>query len=152
MEILTLGREVVVSIKTLYENFGEHSRDWNIVVDEEGDGYYDLWNEHGCVCMDGETCVIERVEEDYLVLRNLEQEPGEHNPYTFKLEREHAAVCLWLTSLPTDMERLKEDGITLEQISEELSYREGAPDTTWDDNLFEYTTSELEYVEQHWND
>ena len=47
--------------------------------------------------------------------------------------------------------KLKADGITLEEVAEELNYRHNANDLKWDDNLFEYSTEELELIEQFWD-
>ena len=47
-----------------------------------------------------------------------------------------------------EIQKLINDGVTLEQISEELNYREMASaDSAWDDDLYGYTTSELEEFE-----
>jgi len=47
--------------------------------------------------------------------------------------------------------KLKADGITLEEVAEELNYRDNANVSKWDDNLFEYSTEELELIEQFWD-
>jgi len=47
------------------------------------------------------------------------------------------------------VEKLKADGVTLKQIGKELNYRNNAaPGCRWDDNLYQYTTEELEQIEQ----
>ena len=49
------------------------------------------------------------------------------------------------------IENLKRDNVTLEQIEKELDYRsEAGKDSRWDDNLFEYSTDELESIEVNW--
>lgn len=45
--------------------------------------------------------------------------------------------------------QLKCDGITLEQIGEELDYRERSS-LNWDDALIKYSTEELEQIEIEW--
>lgn len=50
--------------------------------------------------------------------------------------------------------RMKADGITLNDISEELTYRDRTGDSQkWDDNLYDYSTDELEEIEisDAWN-
>lgn len=47
-----------------------------------------------------------------------------------------------------EIQKLIDDGVTLEQVSEELDYRDMAMEgSTWDDCLFEYSIEELEEVE-----
>ena len=47
--------------------------------------------------------------------------------------------------------RMKADGITISEIYKELEYRDGAAsDCRWDDNLFEYSDSELEEIASLW--
>ena len=50
---------------------------------------------------------------------------------------------------------LKEIGVTLEQLSEELNYRDRAgiieAREGWDDDLYFYSTEELEYAEELWD-
>ena len=46
---------------------------------------------------------------------------------------------------------LKYRNVTLEQISSELDYREQAGEySRWDDDLLEYSTEELQEVENNW--
>jgi len=51
------------------------------------------------------------------------------------------------------IQQLKEDGVTLNHIQNELDYRENSSsDMKWDDNLYEYTTDELLSMEQTWHE
>ena len=46
---------------------------------------------------------------------------------------------------------LKADGIYLEDISKELDYRDNAIEgARWDDNLYDYSTEELDKIEELW--
>lgn len=55
--------------------------------------------------------------------------------------------------LNKNMEQMKVDGITLSDIYEELEYRDQAGDSNrWSDDLFEYSSSELEQIASWWND
>jgi len=56
-----------------------------------------------------------------------------------------------MTNTINDIARLKADGVTLEQISEELDYRGNAAEgSRWDDDLYEYSTEELTEIEIAW--
>lgn len=51
----------------------------------------------------------------------------------------------------TEMQRLKDAGVSIDDITEELNYRDRAGDATrWDDNLFEYSGDELSEIEEAW--
>lgn len=48
---------------------------------------------------------------------------------------------------------LKHRNVTLQQVSDELDYRDQASEgSKWDDDLYEYETSELEEIEEYWAD
>ena len=52
-----------------------------------------------------------------------------------------------------EIRTLKSCGITLNEISEELNYRDNASEgMRWDDNLYEYATGELEEIEKIWEE
>ena len=56
-------------------------------------------------------------------------------------------------TLIKNMEQMKIDGVTLSEIYEELDYRDQADcNSRWNDNLYEYSTSELEQIASWWND
>lgn len=51
------------------------------------------------------------------------------------------------------IERFIRNGIALADVGEELNYRENAAhEMRWDDNLYEYSTEELERVETLWDE
>lgn len=65
---------VTVSLKTLYNKFGENLR-YN-KIEKEVDGgteYFDLY-ENGLVCMDGETCSVDYKNDDKVILINSDGE------------------------------------------------------------------------------
>lgn len=85
------GKEVTVSIKTLYEsNFGVECGWIDTENNEHGEvEYYDLYTTDGLVCMDGETCEIIDVNEDRITLKNTDGE----RYMTFTLTYEEANIC-----------------------------------------------------------
>lgn len=51
------------------------------------------------------------------------------------------------------IERLKAVGVNLTQISEELNYRdEAGKESRWDDDLYDYSTDDLEQIELAWHE
>lgn len=56
-----------------------------------------------------------------------------------------------MKNIDSIVERLRRDGVTIKQISDELNYREiASSDTRWDDDLCEYDTEELKDIERFW--
>lgn len=53
--------------------------------------------------------------------------------------------------LKENIEELKSSGVTLDRLSEELSYRENSGDNRWDDDLYVYSTDELGFMEVSWD-
>lgn len=75
-----LGKEVCLSNQALYEKFGRYLR-WNRIdkTVENGTEYYDIyksWGNH--LGMDGETCTVEEVGQDYVLLLNENGEVDTH--------------------------------------------------------------------------
>lgn len=68
-----------------------------------------------------------------------------------KVEEEELMQKEEIETIAEMIRKLKADGITLEEVAEELNYRDNANDSKWDDNLFEYSTEELELIEQFWD-
>jgi hypothetical protein len=50
-----------------------------------------------------------------------------------------------------EIDQLKQDGVTLKQIQTELDYRD-VSNYGWYDDLYEYSTEELEQIENEWKD
>lgn len=51
------------------------------------------------------------------------------------------------------IENLKREGVTLNDIHNELDYRDRAScENKWDDNLYEYSTEELQEIEVKWEE
>jgi len=83
-----MGRNICISVKTLYDLYGTNLKYCTISTKEKG--YYDLKTEEaGIVCMDGETCTILSEINNEIILVN---ENGE-TPTTFRLTREELEVA-----------------------------------------------------------
>lgn len=77
-----------ISVKTLYEKFGEKLKYSHINVDED---FYDLYNELNLFsCFDGESVRILEDKGDYLVLQSLCDTATD---YFFKLSKEEFEVA-----------------------------------------------------------
>jgi len=83
-------REACLSIKALYDKFGEHLTYGKILVDRTDDNnYYDLLVSDGIACMDGEVCEIVHKDDNAVTLVNHDGEVD----MTFKLTREEFGVA-----------------------------------------------------------
>lgn len=81
--------KVCLSIKSLYDGYGENLAYCNISIDDEG--YYDLQTlEIGTVCMDGEECEILSDNKGIVILVNNN---GECN-CQFKLTKEEFETAI----------------------------------------------------------
>lgn len=49
------------------------------------------------------------------------------------------------------IQQLKEDGVTLNHIQNELDYRDNSGGNKWNDNLYQYTDEELSCIEKWLN-
>jgi hypothetical protein len=89
-------RERCISIKSLYEKYGEvleHNYIDYTYQEENGNHYYDLKNKdtHELVCMDGETCLIIEANDSIVRLQNSDGEVAT----TFVLTKEEFEVSIF---------------------------------------------------------
>jgi len=56
-----------------------------------------------------------------------------------------------MRNLEASIKYLRESGVTLERVQEELDYRDSS-NLSWDSDLYEYSTEELEEMEVNWDD
>lgn len=85
-------KEVTISLAALYERYNGKLNQGTIEKTvSNGEEYYDLIEDNGRVCMDGETCEIVSEEGDQYVLSN----PKGEQETTFKLTKEEMKVAVF---------------------------------------------------------
>ena len=94
MENYSVGNEVTISNQALYEKYGRYLRWCRIdkTTEDNGEDYYDIyksWGNH--LGMDGETCTIEEIGGDYVLLLN---ENGEIDTHVKLTKEEFACGCI----------------------------------------------------------
>lgn len=125
-------------------NLGDYGLDWCEFTRED---YELLCNE-----MADRNLSVEKVVHEFLlsVRKALSDEPEEN------LSSVLASSDLDKAGLRSMIPIMQREGVSLTQLSEELDYRERAGvqegSAGWDDNFYDYSTKELEFIEKIWSE
>ena len=94
MKKYTISTAMLFEVITIFEANAEYAPlEYGGYIQKETDGdneWYDLKNDNGTPCMDGETCELVEITKDYVIL----QEETEQIP--FKLSREEFEIAATL--------------------------------------------------------